>query len=186
VIEAGIWPNVALLLRAGTDQLVPLADGTTLFFNEVEAHVRLDSDGPLFTMTLAVENARPVLTRLIIERPREQDGLPRPGSEITATQLHAMPLESVLQTAISQAAAWAAGWGPDAGTAADSALRLRKRRAITDDLLRQVSEIVRSNPDTPTQAVRDSLHTSYRNASRWVSEARRRGFLDDQPEEGQK
>lgn len=60
----------------------------------------------------------------------------------------------------------------------DDLAKLRRRR-IDVDLLRQVAEVVRSNPKKPTEGVQRTLHTSHRNATRWISEARRRGFIEE-------
>jgi len=54
-----------------------------------------------------------------------------------------------------------------------------RRRAVTDDLLRQVASVVVANLDRPTIAVRDHFPTSHRNATRWSAAARDRGFLID-------
>jgi hypothetical protein len=62
----------------------------------------------------------------------------------------------------------------------------RRRRFIDDDLLRQVSQAVREgDPARPNVAVQDSLHTSPRNASRWIAEAKRRGFLNEEDDSGE-
>ena len=54
----------------------------------------------------------------------------------------------------------------------------RRRRIVTDDLLRDVARIYEEDTTgAPTRAVADKLFTSHRNAVRWVALARKRGFL---------
>lgn len=65
--------------------------------------------------------------------------------------------------------------GEAAGTSANN---VRRRRVVTDDLLRKVASIYSSDlSGSPTRAVSQQLFTSHRNATRWVSLARDRGFL---------
>jgi hypothetical protein len=64
-------------------------------------------------------------------------------------------------------------------TAKDLALGISRRRFVTDELLGEVAEIVLANRDAPTKAVQQQLSTGYRNASRWITEARNRGFLKE-------
>jgi hypothetical protein len=50
---------------------------------------------------------------------------------------------------------------------------------VTDALLREVADIVRANPAEPTKAVAAQMFTSHRNATRWITTARKRGVLVD-------
>ena len=54
-----------------------------------------------------------------------------------------------------------------------------RRRSVTDELLRRVAEIAVADRATPTKTVAAQLHTSHRNATRWIATARKRGFLAD-------
>lgn len=60
---------------------------------------------------------------------------------------------------------------------------LRTRPTMTDGLLREVADIVQSDTHgAPREAIRARMHVSLRTASRWMAEARKRGFL---PSKGQ-
>jgi hypothetical protein len=54
-----------------------------------------------------------------------------------------------------------------------------RRRSVTDELLRRVAEIATANRETPTKTVAAQLHTSHRNATRWIAAARKAGLLVD-------
>jgi hypothetical protein len=56
----------------------------------------------------------------------------------------------------------------------------RRRPVVTDELGAAVPKSVRANPVTPSDAVHRELHTSTRNASRCIAEARRRGFPNNE------
>jgi hypothetical protein len=65
-------------------------------------------------------------------------------------------------------------------------LKDRRRRLIDDELLEKVGEAVREGDRArPNEAVRERLHTSQRNASRWIAEAKRRGFLKEEDDGGE-
>ena len=53
-----------------------------------------------------------------------------------------------------------------------------RRRWITDELLAEVADVYRANPDAPTKAVREHFQISPANASRYVKQARERGLLE--------
>jgi hypothetical protein len=40
--------------------------------------------------------------------------------------------------------------------------------------------IAKENPGRKTRAVEEQMHTSHRNASRWIAEARKLGFLTEE------
>lgn len=108
------------------------------------------------------------------------DGEVFTGAEFGASVLRGIPWDRVV-TGVTAAIAYAAARetaDADPGAAAQAALGARRRRAQTDDLLERVAAVVRANPDAPTRAVSEQLHTSYRNASRWISEAKRRHPFD--------
>lgn len=102
--------------------------------------------------------------------------------ELSASYLHDLPVARLTEIAVHAVAASfadprAGAWRGDPEQAAAAALRARRRHAMTDELLKDVAQIVRSHPDAPTAAVQDLMHVSYRTAGRWVAEARGRGFL---------
>ena len=77
--------------------------------------------------------------------------------------------------------------GERSAVAEDEARRARKtisqarqgaRRRVTDDLLRNVGKVYRSNvPGKPVEAVAAAYATSHRTAARYVQLARKKGFL---------
>ncbi|HVA73118.1 MAG TPA: hypothetical protein VNF71_00960 [Acidimicrobiales bacterium] len=65
--------------------------------------------------------------------------------------------------------------------AKDGAVGPYRRRPITDSLLRQTAAIYMANRyGAPTRAVHEQLFTSHRNATRWIAEARKRGFITEE------
>jgi hypothetical protein len=70
--------------------------------------------------------------------------------------------------------------------AQESALGKRRRRTVTDELLREVARVYLSDSTgAPTKAVADHFPTSHRNATRYVALARERGFLPPYGEDQQ-
>ena len=63
------------------------------------------------------------------------------------------------------------------GAKAVSSLR---GRPVSDEDLRKVAEIVKDNGFNPRKQLKETLNLSERTASRWIAEARRRGFLGDE------
>jgi hypothetical protein len=61
------------------------------------------------------------------------------------------------------------------------ALRIHRQRSVNDELLREVARIYLAAGHAPTEAVKDQLGTSKRNATRWVALARERDFLPKLP-----
>jgi len=69
-------------------------------------------------------------------------------------------------------------WPPEAAqSAGQKALGLRRQRSVDDVLLRRVARIYQETEWAPTEAVKDQIPTSKRNATRYVALARERGFL---------
>lgn len=182
-------PSPSLFLHLGHETPVQLADGT-FCFDEVDALVPLGPEGPYVSLFMSIESGRLVVNSVTISRSgvagHPGAGIVWAGPEITASAIHALPLESIVERVVHDCAQWAARTvgRADADAAASAAMHQRRRHAITDDLLRQVSEIARSHPDAPTIAVSAALPTSRRNASRLIAEARRRGFFDEPTEQG--
>lgn len=62
--------------------------------------------------------------------------------------------------------------------AGQSAVGVRRRRPVNEELLRDVSRIYSADTTgAPTKAVSAELFTSHRNATRWVALARTQGLL---------
>jgi hypothetical protein len=152
-----------------------------MFPQSVDVHVyELDDTDVLVTLSLRVVDGSPILTGLSIA-PVAPNG---PVREITPTQVRALPVKELLDKAIHAVAVSIADAAPhpyrtDLDAAGNAALRARRRRAMTDELLSAVARIVANpdNADAPTRAVAEQLHCSYRTAGRWVAEARTRGLL---------
>lgn len=159
--------------------LVELSTGG-LFPASVEVAIEVDN-GYLWRLRLGVEDRRPVVNRLDVERASTVSGA-YAGPPITATSLRDVPFEDMTRRAIEAAGRAAAHWsgrpesGDDAGVAAALA---RRRRPMTDALLRRVAQVARINPYDPRHQVAEQLSTSERSATRWIAEAKRRGFLEE-------
>ncbi len=59
----------------------------------------------------------------------------------------------------------------------EAAVRRARRARLTPDHLRSVADVYQTGGSAPTEAVRAHFHVKPSTASRWVSEARRLGFL---------
>jgi len=135
--------------------------------------------GPSVRLRMAVHDGRPEVDEVKVER-REGD------PEITATTLSDIPLRQIADDIAEAMAGVALVFGlvdqqPDEdaiAVAGESALAIRRRRTITDELLREVAHVYESDTTgAPTKAVSDQLFTSHRNATRYVALARERGLL---------
>lgn len=159
--------------------LTALSDGTPFYDNvTIAMSVR---GRPDVSLVLGVEDGRPVLNKIVIERSTGPRGRLHGGPAFTAGGVHSMPFEDITRkgiAAIALAAARNSGESNEVA-AVTSALGTRKRRLLSADHLRKVAEIVRDNPETPTQAVKEQMFTGYRNASRWISAAKDKGFLNE-------
>lgn len=172
------WTNLTIFR---TSERVELENGTA-FLTETAVHRLLGPDGPHLSLFIGVSNGRPVLDRLEITRSMPERTFT--GPEVTASMVHKLPLESIMQEAIEGIArAAATERGDDPMAAAAGAAHARTRRALTDSLLHQVANVARANPMDPTKQVSEQLYTSHRNATRWIKEAKARGFLASDNEE---
>jgi hypothetical protein len=175
----GKLPSVVLTLPESFER-AELADGTPFpKVAKIEALVA-GTTGPLFEITLAVEAGQPVVTRLAVER--------TPGDAPLSTSAIRDLVGPLVEVVIDYTARATQAFSqrgpldrPQAVAAGDSALRLRRRRTVDDELLREVAEVWSPTSKTPTEDVADHFFTSHRNASRWVAEARRRGFIPPHP-----
>jgi len=124
------------------------------------------------SLRLVLENGTPVLDRIEMARPHGA------GKPLTASRIHAVPVDGVVQKAITLAADHFRGSEDSAGTA--DLLRAHGRRSITDELLREVASVVaKDTRGKPNLAVQTEMHTSSRNATRWIKAAKERGFLSE-------
>jgi len=144
---------------------------STVFPAWVKVDASVDGEVGL-ALHLVVEDGRPVLDSVSFVRPRDARG------PLSASRVHAVPLDTVVRRAVALVAThFAKG---DEVAAPSGLLHARGRRVVTDELLREVAEVVRADPrGTPNKAVQQTMHTSARNASRWIKAARERGFLSE-------
>jgi hypothetical protein len=171
--EAQTLVEIATTLLLDDEHMAPpveLSDGSRFpGWAEVWATV----DGTPVTLTLRVEDGRPILDTFYVTRPRAAHG------PLRATTIHALPVDRIVAAAIEQIRI-AMDRFEGAADAKRLAVQAYGRRRITDELLREVADVVRADRlQMPNQAVQTKLHTSSRNASRWITAARERGFLDD-------
>jgi hypothetical protein len=134
----------------------------------------LSDTSTVLTLRLRVLDGRPVLVGLEI-------GANGPQRELVAGDVR-LPIRELTEAAVRAVAVEIADAAPhpfrrDPGPEGEAALLARRRRAMTDDLLLKVAQVVRDNPDRPTQQVSEQLNCSYRTAGRWVAAARERGHL---------
>jgi hypothetical protein len=158
---------------------VDLSDGTP-FLDDALVYAVSGTGGLALTLHIGVDNGRPILNKLVIERWMNAQDKTYEGDEVTASAIHELPIEAIVRQAVSAIAHHAArNLGPQAqSAAAEAAAQSRTRRPLTDSLLHQVANIARANPYDRTKQVADQLYTSHRNATRWIGEAKRRGFLE--------
>jgi hypothetical protein len=56
----------------------------------------------------------------------------------------------------------------------------RKGRPVSDATLRRVAEIVKENKFDPRRQIHDEIGASPRTASRWIVEAKKRGYMTEE------
>jgi hypothetical protein len=180
---------------------VQLADGTAFY---QPAHVTWHTEGLEIDFVFEVVDGRPKWSQMHVHPAFRRTAAEVP--ELTATRIRELPLDAVAEEAVRQVARIATGYtlgrhpgdlpihvpGEYGGTygentraadaAGDAAVNVRrKRRKMTDELLRRVSDTVRSDETgAPRQAVAAREFSSTRTASRLIAEARKRGFLGEE------
>lgn len=165
----------------------PLFPGGPMFPSVAEQIFSdIDNEEIAVTLKLRVIDGRPTLVGVMVGpiHPAIDD------REIPPSYLRSLPIKDLYDRATYRAgAAFAdARTGPGhedpatEGAAAVRAARLR-RHAMTDDLLREVADVVLSDTSgKPREAVRDHFFTSWRTASRWIAATRERfpeQFIDE-------
>ena len=152
-----------------------------------------ESSNDLFMrLCLEIVEGRPVCTMLAFEQQAE-------GAVVTPTGVRAIDVKEVIDQAIGWQAVTAKSsqsirtWVSPGGVTVhergltdeqgddvrSQALTMNRQRIVTDEFLREVATVYKQCDDgRPTAAVQDRWATTKRNASRWASEARKRGFLD--------
>lgn len=149
--------------------------------------------GPLLTLTLGAEDGVAKVFDLKIT-PDEEGG---PG--VTGSMVHDLPIGQIIDSVIGRCAVFAVGMvrlnneaaegrpheflpRDEVSSATQGAIRSRRGRPVSDSDLRRTAEIVSNYDDYDyRQEVRRQLHLTERTASRYISLARKRGFLIDDP-----
>jgi hypothetical protein len=153
-----------LLDRQHFGPLVTLSDGAS-FPKWVEAWAKVD--GTAVTLWLAVHEGRPVLRRLAVQHSDD--------SPLLASTVHGLPVEAIVRQAIADIGDLLQRVGVNSSPIAS------RHRRITDALLREVADAVRNDPlGMPNQAVQRAIPCSSRTASRYITAARQRGFLESE------
>lgn len=160
---------------------VELADGT-LFPPVVTAYVDLDN-GHELKVRIVVHNGIPTVESIVIERGE--------GPELSAPAVHSLPIGEVVDRSIAVAAYSLVKWsaGDDANTAADAAVRVRRRRRRLDDAhFQEVAAICARQGDSArkqdlVEAVCREMPCSERTAWRWIQKAEQDGLLAGKPKE---
>jgi hypothetical protein len=111
--------------------------------------------------------------------------------EITPSLFREIPLAAILEEAIGTVLIAASNPPGGIGPALTepnirrASRPYRRRQELDEGFLRQVAGIVQGDDSgAPRMAVAEQMHTSDRTASRWIAEARRRGFLPPLPKTG--
>jgi hypothetical protein len=172
------------LITPPPTNLVELSDGT-LFPEAVTATFIPQGLSPFVEVSLEVQDGRPVLTRFAVVRRG-------PATRVTASDVHDLNVGEIVDGVIRALAAMAQA-DPnevemgralrDEDAAERAASLANNRRPVTDAQLQQAANIARANPYDPRKQVAEQLCTSERTASRWLAEARKRGFLTDEENE---
>jgi hypothetical protein len=145
----------------------------------VVAHVELAGRPPMDLRLEVDEDGEVVVTQVTFAR---ADG----ARALTASAIRSVPFKLIVDEVIRRLEIEAKLSQPQPLDATGGlrvrsrVLRTRTRRLIDDALLTEVAAIVRFNPAKPNEALRTQMHTSARNASRWIAAAKQRGFLNDQ------
>lgn len=186
-------PTSALRIRitGRAAESVALANGEPFpAWVELMASDETDQFAPGVEIRLVVEQGRTVVGRVAFSQAAR-------GPEVGKSHLRTFPLEEVVKEAIRdttvlQDLEWAEladrlsermgdeqiDEGKALLTRMSQNARMRQRRAPTGALFREVARVAQESPSKPNEAVRKHFNTGKRNASRWIAEARHRGFLN--------
>lgn len=186
----------------GRGEALTSLSGGSPFFEGIEVGVYEEGWAHELGLVIGVDDGRPVLNKLTIERRRdtakelrlEADssviGGQRPilnpnfgaytGRGPGPSDLRKIPLDRIFTAACERVGAVAASrsGSADLSSAAKAAVQ-RRRHVLASDFLKRVAVVVKENPDAPTRAVAERLFTSHRTASRWIAAARSKGFLEE-------
>jgi len=169
-------------------ECVELADGTVF-----PRHLRLlahyaphqvRKKMPQFDVAVEAQDGQPVITRFLVYRRQSAD------PPITGAEMKELDFDSLFEQFIAYAAEFALmkrdlEATQDAPTVAEllaakaASSTAQRGRAVQEETLMRVAEIVRSNGFNPRNEVQRALRVSSRTASRYIAEAKRRGMLDN-------
>ncbi|MGO9879617.1 MAG: hypothetical protein ACLPSM_09745 [Acidimicrobiales bacterium] len=185
------------IMLGETAPLTQLDDGT--WFPErtqAFAFFRGSVQWPVLSFVLEVEARQVVLTRFSVERQRTTGPGSWPdgesvGPEVTASFIHGLNVGAILEQVIRRVAEFSLSFTrldqpmpritpEEARTVGERALATRQYRRVDDALLRQVADIAAVTTYNLRGQVSERLHTSERTASRWIAEARERGFITEE------
>jgi hypothetical protein len=171
------------LLIQKMDELTDLEDGT-LFPSRVAVLLMPKDSAFSVQVILEVQRGKPEMIQFTVT------GV---GEPLTATQIHEIPVSRVVTAVVKGLAAIASVDAPGQSLRAGASLSLddfptarnagrafaRKGVSITDDDLKKVAEIYRSNATAKHEAVANYFPVSVRTASRYIKKARERGYIQE-------
>ena len=131
-----------------------------------------------------VEDGRPVVTTWSVVRggPGDHSLTPTKIRNVTVKEIYKGAIRNLGTVAKEDPGDLGIVW-PDEGDAAagDRALRLaHDRRPISDETLQRVAQIVMENKYDPRKQIHDEIGASVRTASRWIAQARSRGYITEE------
>jgi hypothetical protein len=190
--EPETWP---LELRVAESMKMTPLDSGFLFPSPIAVWVA-PPGCPAVDVVLAVEHGEVVVTQVVVSRADN-------ARTLDASALKSVPIRKIIDEAKRRVGMYAAIGQEFANprrsegylwmiAPGDETFGLRPgtlgghRRGVpvTDAELQRVAEIVRSTKYAHRAKVADELHLSLRTASRWIAEARRRGFLNEENDSG--
>ena len=140
---------------------------------EVTFYLTASPYSPTVEVRVELEDGEPVLARLAFQRPSP------PWPALDPMTIRRFPAGRLFEDCVSLLALAVARKAADREEVEERARRtVRRRRVISDELLKEVADHARANPRAPTTEVKERMFTSHRNATRWLGLARKRGLLE--------
>jgi hypothetical protein len=187
----GVKPGDLMLIMEIPPEGIELGDldTGTLFPTAITVTARL-KNGPLIGLSLGIEGGKPVFRSSTFSRAPEEPPL-------TPADIHDVPLGAIFDEVVARVAtsafailrsnrAAAAGEPhrfvspEESQQIANAAMASRRGRPVRDQELLKVARILESNQYDPRLQVVRELSVSPRTASRWIAEARRRGYVKEE------
>lgn len=153
--------------------------------------------GPAVEMELGVADGRIVVFSVTFRSYSVPDGIAVSEDvrqtfndpPITAAAVRSIPLGSIIDLEIGRITMRTRDrmtlgrdrpWSQRDLEEADARRISRRGRPVGDETLRRVAAIVRENRFDPRRQIHDEIGASPRTASRWIAEARRRGYITEE------